>query len=161
MEHLKNLDIPELNISEEKPKRKGAIHKLGVIYTNITKILTSTLSKKEKAKKIRNILRNFGYLTGVVGIYQTVSGLKLNNPDISILEGEIDFSNVLEIGPTFWLQVAAILFTIRIIHKVLSTGIIFIKDLSSIWKTIKGIFEEKTNERVYSFDEYISLIVIS
>jgi len=154
----KEFKIKEFESPNGIKKRKSILKTTKIVSSNILKILTSSLSKREKAKRIQNILQNFTYMSAMGGLWQTFSKSSFQIPSaLDILKGE-DI-NFIDIGPTFWLKVAAILLIIKIIHKIISSGVIFIKDIKTTWQKIKNLFKENiVNEGFISYYEYKFLL---
>jgi len=160
-EKLSELIKAELKISDGEKgveRRKKIASTVKQVSQNILKVLGSTLSNKEKAKKIRNLMKNGTWLSAVVGVWNIVSKTTVNVPGVKdIVSANIDITSIIEIGPTFWLKVAAILFLLRIIHKIVSTGVIVTNDIKGTWNGIKNVFKVNLKEGFVSLEEYKNL----
>jgi len=156
-----NFDVPDWASEEGKEKRLELSTALKNAMVNIGKLLGSSLSNKEKAKKVRDYLKNAGWISGLWGVWKFITESSINSPKIDLKSLSIDFSNVIELGPTFWLKVAVLLFAIRIVHKIVSTGVLVVNDFVWIWKWIKNIFKENvTNESFISFKQYKEMRIL-
>ena len=156
MEDLKNKISKEFNIndwdSNEGKKIKEAL-KNAII--NITKVIKSSITNREKSLKIQSYLKGLTWISALNGIWKFISETTLNKPKFNIFKLDFDISNVINLGPTFWLKVALILLILRIIHKIISTSGIIVQDIIDTWKFIKNIFKKNiVNEGFFSVEEY-------
>ena len=153
----------ELGMSDEdwkseqgKQKRKEMADKVLNTANEVLKTAGSSLVSQKKAKRMQQIL-NVGTIAslvaGVWGFIQNTYVVKADLMD-KVLHGA---SNEWHWGGMLFLKIAIILFVLRIIHKVLSKGGIFLNDMTGLWKDSKDKVKkkkDKTNESFVSFDEY-------
>jgi len=153
----------ELGMSDEdwkseqgKQKRKEMADKVLNTANEVLKTAGSSLVSRKKAKRMQQIL-NVGTIAslvaGVWGFIQNTYVVKADLMD-KVLHGA---SNEWHWGGMLFLKIAIILFVLRIIHKVLSKGGIFLNDMTGLWKDSKDKVKkkkDKTNESFVSFDEY-------
>jgi len=153
----------ELGMSDEdwkseqgKQKRKEMADKVLNTANEVLKTAGSSLVSRKKAKRMQQIL-NVGTIAslvaGVWGFIQNTYVVKADLMD-KVLHGA---SNEWHWGGMLFLKIAIILFVLRIIHKVLSKGGIFLNDMTGLWKDSKDKIKkkkDKTNESFVSFDEY-------
>jgi hypothetical protein len=160
MEELKDkiqqeFNIPDWDSEEGKEKRNEVANAAKNAITNITDAVKSSLTNREKARKVQSYLKGISWMSAVGGVWSFLAGTTLNKPEFSFRTFDVDLSHVVELGPTFWIKVALILFTLRIIHKIVSTGGIIIKDMMGLWKFIKNLFKEKVvKESFFTIEEY-------
>lgn len=154
-EIAKQFNIPEWSSEKGKKKRTDLSIALKNAASNINKLLLSSLNNKEKAKKVRDYLKGAGWVSGLWGVWKFITESSIHTPKIDLRNLSIDFTSAIELGPTFWLKVAILLFALRIIHKIISSGVLVINDFVWIWKWVKNIFKENViNESYMSFKEY-------
>ena len=156
--------IKDFDSEEGKKQRNTILQSISVVFKELVKLIGSTLSNKEKAKKIQNYLKGVGILTTIGGIYQAISGLNITLPSFSkLFKGELnldDVTHMVEFGPSFWLKVALFLLVLKIVHKIISSGTIFVKDIGNTWKGIKKFYKKviwkdmNENEKFLSRQEY-------
>jgi len=153
----------ELGVSEEewgtdkgKQKRKEIAGKVLDTANDVLKTAGTSLVSRKKAKRMQQIL-NVGTIAslvaGVWGFIQNTYVVKADFMD-KVLRGA---ENEWHWGGMLFLKIAIILFVLRVIHKILSKGGIFLNDLTGLWKDSKDKVKnkkDKANESFISFDEY-------
>jgi len=153
----------ELGMSDEdwkseqgKQKRKEIADKVLNSANEVLKTAGSSLVSRKKAKRMQQIL-NIGTIgslvAGVWGFIQNTYVVKADFMD-KVLRGA---ENEWHWGGMLFLKIAIILFVLRLIHKVLAKGGIFLNDMTGLWKDSKDKVKkkkDKTNESFVSFDEY-------
>lgn len=155
----KEFKIPDWNSEEGKKMRKEAADKIGNAATNITDIWTSSLESREKAGKMQKFLKTLQWGSLVFGIWRLVTATHHVSTSFWQKLGG-DFGHW-EIGGVFWLKVAVFLFILRIIHLILSKGMIFFKDIKDAWASIKKVFNDNSaKESFVSLGGYKNLQLI-
>ncbi|NMC60492.1 MAG: hypothetical protein GYA51_14075 [Candidatus Methanofastidiosa archaeon] len=153
----------ELGMSDEDwkseqgiQKRKEVADKVLNTANDVLKTAGASLVSRKKAKRMQQLL-NVGTIAslvaGVWGFIQNTYVVKADFMD-KVLHGA---SNEWHWGGMLFLKIAIILFVLRVIHKILSKGGIFLNDLTGLWKDSKDKVKkkkDKANESFVSFDEY-------
>ena len=143
---LKEVGITEWNSDEAKLKRKEIADSLGDTIEGVSDAVNSTLTNRKKAKRIRAILNGSAWISLVYGVWRYLTQMSLKLPELRFWEkGGIGF-DIID-SPTFWIQFAILLFVLRIIHKVISTGTLLGADVKNTWTSIKNFFKSKKKER--------------
>jgi hypothetical protein len=147
------LKIENFNSKEGINKRREALKKVGEASSKIAGVIGSSLSRREKAAKMQKILGTLSIASLVGGIYGLIKNSHI------VKTGFLGLQSHMEYGGTFLLKAALILFILKIIHKILSKGGIFLKDLSGLWKDTKENVNKdvKESNAFISFNEYVVL----
>ena len=147
------LSIADFNSKEGINKRKEAAKKVGGAITKITSVVGSSMSQRKKSEQMQTLLKTLSIGSLIGGVYGLIKNSHM------VKAGFLGLQSHMEYGGTFLLKVALILFVLRIIHKILSKGGIFITDLSSLWKDTKEKVDKDVKESYsfVSFKEYVSI----
>ena len=78
------IDIADWDSPQGKIKRKKLSETLNNIISNLTTIIHSSLTKKDKAKKVRDFMKNTGWLSFCIGVWNAVSNTVINKPKLDI-----------------------------------------------------------------------------
>lgn len=150
------IEEDEWDSDQGKQKRKEVAGKVLDTANNVLKTAGASLVSRKKAKRMQQIL-NVGTIAslvaGVWGFIQNTYVVKADFMD-KVLRGA---ENEWHWGGMLFLKIAIILFVLRVIHKILSKGGIFLNDLTGLWKDSKDKVKkkkDKANESFVSFDEY-------
>lgn len=150
------IEEDEWDSDQGKQKRKEVAGKVLDTANNVLKTAGASLVSRKKAKRMQQIL-NVGTIAslvaGVWGFIQNTYVVKADFMD-KVLRGA---ENEWHWGGMLFLKIAIILFVLRVIHKILSKGGIFLNDLTGLWKDSKDKVKnkkDKANESFISFDEY-------
>jgi len=142
---LTEIGVKDWDSDEAKLKRKEIATSLGDTIEGVSDAVNSTLTNRKKGKRLRAILNGSAYISLVLGVWQYFTKMSLQWPELRFWEkGGIDL-DIID-SPTFWLQIAILLFLLRIIHKVVSTGTLLGADVKNIWTKIKNFFSSKKKE---------------
>jgi len=90
-------------------------------------------------------MNNSAWLSFCIGIWGAINNTIINKPKLDIWHLDWQAGSI-ELGGTFWLKVAAFLFVLRVLHKIISTGTILFADITNFWKNIKTFFTGNIKE---------------
>jgi len=133
----KAFKIEDWNSEEGKTRRKAAMKMVGNLTIKFKDIVVASLTNREKAKRMESLLNGSGIISLILGVRGFVMNTHtVSNPSLwdKVFKGA---EKVVDYGGTMWLKIAAILFILAIIHKILSKAGIFISDVKGEWEKAK------------------------
>lgn len=135
--------------SEQYKKTPNALEMLSRMIRNLWDMWKSSLTNKEKASKMQNILKASIWGTLLPGIY----GLVFNT--------EFHWFTSTDWGGTTWLGIALCLLILKVIHMIFSKGGIALTNVKEFWNEItkenpkeETLEEKPISERFYTFEKY-------